>query len=498
MGAFNLATHYLDRHVEEGRGGRTALLAPEGRVSYAELAARTNRIGNVLRSVGVRRGDRVLLALSDGVDFVAGWYAAIKLGAVTAEVYTFLPAKDYAYYVGYAEPAAVIVDRGSLERVREGVGAAGVAILVAGEPPGELRPGEHALATLAAAAPAELAPAPTTRDDPAIWKFTTGSTGAPKAAVHRMGTPALSSRWYGQQVLGLREDDVVVPVPKLFFGYARDLTTLFPFEVGGCGVVFPERTTPERIFDLVERHRATVLVNVPTMMRAMLAHAGRDLRSLRLCTSSGEALPAELHRRWLATFGVEVLEGIGSSEAYHVYISNRPGEARPGSAGRLVPGYRARMLEPTGELVIEGGTVATMYWDDPEKSRATFEGGAVRTGDLVERDDDGFFRFRGRVDDLLKVGGIWVAPMEIEDCLATHADVAACAVTGAEADGLTITRAFVVLRESCPATRDTARRLQDHVRAELSPHKYPREIRFVDALPKTASGKVDRRALREA
>lgn len=485
MGAFNLATHYLDRHVEEGRGGRTALLTPEGPVSYAELAARTNRIGNLLLSVGVQRGDRGLLALSDGVDFVASWYAAIKIGAVIAEVYTFLPAKDYAYYLGYAEPAAVVVDEITIERMREGAATAGFRgrLLVAGE---------------AADAPATLAPAPTTRDDPAIWKFTTGSTGAPKAAVHRMGTPALSSRRYGHEVLGLREDDVVVPVPKLFFGYARDLTTLFPFEVGGCGVVFPERTTPERIFDLVERHRATVLVTVPTMMRAMLDHPQRDVSSLRFCTSSGEALPAELHRRWLATFGVEVLEGIGSSEAYHVYISNRPGAARPGSAGQLVPGYRARMLEPAGELVVEGGTVATMYWGDPEKSRATFDGDAVRTGDLAERDDDGFFRFRGRIDDLLKVGGIWVAPVEIEDCLATHPDVAGCAVIGAKAGGLTITRAFVVLRAGCPAGPETARALRDHVRAELSPHKCPREVRFVDALPTTASGKVDRRALREA
>jgi acyl-coenzyme A synthetase/AMP-(fatty) acid ligase len=285
----------------------------------------------------------------------------------------------------------------------------------------------------------------------------------------------------------------VLPVPKLFFGYARDLAALFPFGVGAAGIVFPERTTPERIFDLVERHKPTILVQVPTMMAAMLAHpdaAVRDLSSLRLCTSAGEALPRELYERWRATFGVEVLDGIGSSEAYHIYISNRPGRVRAGSTGELVPGYSAQ-LDENGELSIEGETAALEYWHEPEKTKATFDGDTVRTGDLFERDEDGYFWYRGRADDLIKVGGIWVAPAEVEDCLLGHPDVIECAVVGREQDGLTQACAFVVLRRAADETA-----LQDFLRGRLSPHKVPGRISVVAELPKTPSGKIDRKALR--
>ena len=345
----------------------------------------------------------------------------------------------------------------------------------------------------AAAASEELDAAPTTKDDVAIWKFTTGSTGQPKAAVHPTHSALLSFDWYARGVLDLREDDLVLPVPKLFFGYARDLAALFPFGVGAAGIVFPERTTPERVFELVEQHRPTILVQVPTMMAAMLAHpdaAERDLSCLRLCTSAGEALPRELYERWRSTYGVEVLDGIGSSEAYHIYISNRPGRVRPGSTGELVPGYDAH-LDETGELSIEGDTAALLYWNEHEKTKATFAGDTVRTGDLFERDDDGFFWYRGRADDLIKVGGIWVAPAEVEDCLLAHPDVLECAVVGREEDGLTRACAFVVMRRGADETV-----LQDFVRGRLSPHKVPREIALVDELPKTPSGKIDRKALR--
>ena len=293
---------------------------------------------------------------------------------------------------------------------------------------------------LAAEASDELEAAPTTKDDVAIWKFTTGSTGLPKAAVHPTHSALLSFDWYARGVLDLREDDLVLPVPKLFFGYARDLAALFPFGVGAAGIVFPERTTPERIFELVERHRPTILVQVPTMMAAMLAHpdaAEHDLSCLRLCTSAGEALPRELYERWRTTFGVEVLDGIGSSEAYHIYISNRPGRVRPGSTGELVPGYeRAASTRPASSRS-RATPPRSCYWNEHEKSKATFSGDTVRTGDLFERDEDGFFWYRGRADDLIKVGGIWVAPAEIEDCLLAHPDVIECAVVGHEEDGLT-------------------------------------------------------------
>jgi benzoate-CoA ligase family protein len=427
----------------------------------------------------------VLLILGDSKEFVALWYGAQKLGAVTAEAYTFLQAKDYAYYLDYTRAGVVVADATTVDRVREA--AAGSRwtrhVLVVGDD----------FEQLAAEASDELEAAPTTKDDVAIWKFTTGSTGLPKAAVHPTHSALLSFDSYARGVLALGEDDVVLPVPKLFFGYARDLAALFPFGVGAAGIVFGERTTPQRIFELVERHRPTILVQVPTMMAAMLAHpeaAEHDLSCLRLCTSAGEALPRELYERWRRTFGVEVLDGIGSSEAYHIYISNRPGRVRPGSTGELVPGYRAHLAE-NGELSIEGDTAALLYWNEHEKSKATFSGDTVRTGDLFERDEDGFFWYRGRADDLIKVGGIWVAPAEIEDCLLGHPDVIECAVVGDEQEGLIQAHAFVVVRRAADGQA-----LQDFVRGRLSGHKVPRAISFVDELPKTPSGKIDRRALR--
>ena len=516
---FNVASHFVDRNVDEGRGDRPALLTDAGATTYAELAALVNRAGSVLRELGVRRGDRVLLALSDGVEFVATWYAAQKIGAVTAEVYTYLPVKDYAYFLAYTEARVVVVDAVTLDAVREAVHQTGRetagadrTLLVVGDAVGDaagtggLRPGEHSFATLVGQASAELDAAPTTRDDVAIWKFTTGSTGAPKACVHPARSPLLSFDWYARGVLDISPNDVVLPVPKLFFGYARDLAALFPFGVAGAGVVFPERSTPERIFELIERHRPTILVNVPTMMSAMLAHpaaATADLSCLRLCTSAGEALPAELARRWDQAFGVDVVDGIGSSEAYHIYISTRPGDPRPGSLGRVVPGYTARVVgedgtpQPDGSvglLEVSGGTVAFEYHGAPEKTAATFVGeGTVRSADLFVRDVDGYFYYRGRADDLLKVAGVWVAPSEIESCLLAHPDVLECAVVGYTSEGLVRPRAFVVIRDGASVT---AAELQALARAELSPHKYPRDVRFVGSLPRTANGKLDRRALR--
>jgi benzoate-CoA ligase family protein len=500
---FNLATWFVDRHLEEGRGDRTALICGDDCVSYAELARQINRVGHVLRELGVRQEERVLLALSDGVEFVATWYGAQKIGAVTAEVYTFLPAKDLAYYLDYTRAGVVVADATTLENLREARAASRWlrTLLVVGE--AELQEGEARFEELTAQAPDELDPAPTQPDDIALWKFTTGSTGMPKACVHRAETPLRSFEHYARGVLEIREDDVVLPVPKLFFGYARDLAALYPFGVGGAGIVFPERSTPETLFELIARHRPTILVNVPTMMRAMLEQPEQDLSCLRVSTSAGEALPEELHRRWLDTFGVEVLDGIGSSEAYHIYVSNRPGAARPGTLGEVVPGYSARVVDEdgrelpdgeTGRLWIEGDTAALMYWQAREKSLETYAGDVVMSGDLFARDADGFFRYRGRADDLLKVGGIWVAPQEIEHCLAGHPDVADCAVVGYEEEGLQKPRAFVVLRDG--ATVD-AESLQTHVKSRLSPHKYPRDVRFVAELPRTGSGKVDRRALRE-
>jgi benzoate-CoA ligase family protein len=497
----NLASFFLDRNLDEGRAEATALLCGDVAVSYGQLSRLTNQVGHVLRELGVGRGMRVLLALGDSVEFVATWYAAQKIGAVTAEVYTFLRPADYAYYLDYTRAAVVVVDATTVEAVRA-VAGHGVRVLVVGEVP--LRDGEYAFAPLVAQAETHLEPAAVAADDVAIWKFTTGSTGSPKACVHPARNPIASFERYARGVLDIAADDVVLAVPKLFFGYARDLVAMFGFAVGGTGIVFAERTTPERIFALIHRHRPTILVNVPTMMNAMLAHpAPAELTSLRLCTSAGEALPVEVHRAWDRAFGVPVVDGIGSSEAYHIYLSNRPGATRHGTLGKPVPGYTARIVaddgtevagDEIGVLEVTGPTVATEYWQAPEKTAATFRGNTVHTGDLFSRDADGYYVHHGRADDLLKVGGIFVAPSEIEHCLVGHPDVADSAVHGYTDNGLVRPRAFVVLRDGAATG---AADLTEFARRQLAGQKYPREIRFVAELPRTANGKLDRRALRE-
>ena len=503
----NVATWFVDRNLEEGRGDRTALIVGDRTTTYAELAGLVNRAGNVLRELGLRQGERVLLALNDGVEFVAIWYGAQKIGAITAEVYTYLQPKDYAYFLRYTQARVVVVDLVTLDLIRRAAEGHHATLLVVGVPADELRPGERSFDELMPSAPDDLVAAPTTRDDVTIWKFTTGSTGEPKACVHPTRSPVLSFESYARGVLDIGPDDLVLPVPKLFFGYARDLTALYPFGVGGAGIAFAERTTVDRIFELIARHRPTILVNVPTMMSAMVAHpaaAEQDLSCLRLCTSAGEALPAGLHRKWVETFGVEVVDGIGSSEAYHIYISNRPGRGRPGTVGEVAPGYSARVVDDAGEQVpdgeigtleVTGPTVALEYYGAPAKTARTFHGDTLRTEDLFVRDPDGFFSYRGRADDMLKVGGVWVAPSEIEHCLIGHPAVVECAVVGhLDEAGLVRPRAYVVPHGDGSAELEAV--LREYVRAELAPYKVPRDVRFVSGLPKTANGKLDRRALR--
>lgn len=506
---FNLADYFLDRNLAEGRGDSTALITDERHYTYDETAEATNRAGNVLLSLGVEMEDRVLLALSDRFEFVAAWYAVVKIGAVVAELYTFLQPHDYAYYLNYTRAKVIIVDRHNLQKIRDVSDQCPHlrTILVAGEHEA-LSENEASLDALMNQVSDRLATAETTKDDIALWKFTTGSTGKPKAAVHCHHDPIISYSNYARGVLDLSESDRVLAVPKLFFGYARDLVTLFPFGVGACGVIFPQRATAELILTLVERHRPTILVNVPTMMNAMARHpkaAEFDMSSLRLNTSAGEALPPAIHQQWLDRFGVETIDGIGSSEAYHIYISGRPGSPSPaGSLGRLVPGYEAEIIgldgQPApagqvGELWISGESTALMYWNEHEKSKQTFVGDTIRTGDLFSRNEDGYFWFQGRADSLLKVGGIWVSPLEVETCLTEHPSVRECVVVGARDDGLTSLRAYVVLDLEQADESLLAYQLQEYVKAQLAPHKYPREVCFVDSLPKTASGKVDRRSL---
>ena len=505
---FNMAWYYLDRNVEEGRGDKRCLFWRDEAYTYREVQARANRFGNALRALGVDVEDRVLLVLPDCPEFAFAWFAAAKVGAVIAMVNPALPAEDLAYYFQYTRAKVAVVDESTLGRIdplRDSFPYLRHLVVVG------VDPGRHvSFAESCAKGWDRLENADTHRDDPAIWLFTSGSTGKPKAAVHLQQDLPWNTERYAKGVMGIREDDLTVSVPKLFFGYATGTNLLFPFAVGAATVLFSERSEPGTLFDVIERFRPTILTSVPTMINGMMNEPGgleRDLSSLRLCLSAGEALPEELYRRWMGAYGVEILDGIGSAEMFHIYISNYPGEVVPGSLGRLVPGYEARIVGPeggdvpdgeAGTLWVKGESAAVMYWQAHEKSKEVLRGDWVVTGDHMRRDERGLFWYEGRTDDMLKVSGIFVSPYEVENCLLQHSRVAECAVIGyKDRDGLIKPKAYVVCREGA-GDETLARELQDFVKARLAPFKYPRSVEFVRSLPKNDRGKIDRRKLEAA
>ena len=351
--------------------------------------------------------------------------------------------------------------------------------------------------------------ADTHRDDIAIWLFTSGSTGHPKGAVHLQHDLPYNTEVFAKQTMGVNENDLTVSVPKLFFGYATGTNLLFPFAVGGGTALFAERSTPEKMFAVIDRYRPTILTTVPTMINAMLnaEDAGaHDLSSIRFCYSAGEALPVELYHRWKEKFGVEICDGIGSAEMFHIYITNRPGDVKPASLGRIVEGYETRIVDaagnevPTdemGTLRVKGDSAALCYWNAHEKSKETFAGDWCTTGDQFHVDAEGYYWYHGRTDDMLKVGGVFVAPSEIENCLMQHAAVMECAVIGHdEGDGLVKPKAFVVTRDGSEPGEALANEIKQFVKSRIAVYKYPRWIEFVTSLPKNDRGKIDRKLLR--
>ncbi len=445
----------------------------------------------------------MLVALPDGAEFAGALFGALKLGAVAVMANPEQRAEDAAWLLEYTRARAALVHRDQAAPWREAAARARYLrrLLVVGEP--EL---EAALAR----APAERETAPTHRDDPAIWLFSGGTTGRPKAVVQTHGSFANTAELYGKGVLGVREDDITISVPKLYFGYATGSNLFFPFAAGASAVLFPEKPTPEVLFEKIRRHRPTILVNVPTMIGRMVAHpeaARADLSSLRLATSAGEALPVELYRRWRETFGVELLDGLGTAEMWHIFISNRPGEVRPGTLGKVVAGFEVKACDEAGrevppgevgELWVRGRSRAICYWQDMERTAAAFRGEWYVSGDLIARDAEGWITYCGRRDDMLKVAGKWLAPQELEGRLLEHPAVKECAVVGVPGkDGLTKPIAFVVAREGAGGPGSPlAEALRAFCAERLDAWKRPREIVVLDALPRTHLGKVDRGALK--
>ncbi len=510
---FNMAQYFLDARIEEGRGGRRAIVCGDRTFTYAQTQAESNRVANLLVRLGVEWEDRVLIVVPDLPEFVFAWFGILKAGAVFTMQNTILPAEDYEYYLEYTRAKVAFVHASALERFEPAAKKARFLrhVIVVGETVAEAPGSFLSYAKETARESASFTNADTSKDDVAGWLFTSGSTGRSKGAVHCHHDFPWNTERYAKATLGYREDDVTLSVPKLFFGYATGTNVMFPFSVGACTVLFPDRSTPERIVELVEKHRPTILTNVPTMINQILAlpdAAKRDLSSLRFSLSAGEALPAELYRRWKESYGVEVLDGIGSAEMFHIYITNRMGDVRLGSLGRVVEGYEARIVDaeghdvPEGEigrLRVKGDSAALGYFGAHEKTKETFAGDWCTSADLFRKDGEGYYYFAGRADDMLKVGGIFVSPMEIENCLLSHPAVKEVAVVGvedADGSGLTISKAFVVPSSGHTAGEALAAELQAFVKKTLAPYKYPRAVAFLDALPRGNTGKVLRRELR--
>ena len=506
---FNATTFFVDRHVAEGRGAKVAFFHDEGSITYAGLQELVNRTGNALLDLGVRPEQRVLCLLLDSPEFLGAFWGAIKIGAVPIPVNTMMRADDYLYFLDDSRAPVAIVSEALLAEAGPALAKARYLrhVIVAGRASGT----QIAFESWVAKASARLEPFDSSKDDPAFWLYSSGSTGRPKGAVHLQHDMVVSCDTYALQVLGMTEADRTVSAAKLFFAYGLGNNLYFPLRVGGEGVLYPHRPTPDAMFELIQRHRPTLFFGVPTLYAAMLqvkeAEKRYDLSCLRLCVSAGEALPEELYRRWHERFGVEILDGIGSTEILHIFLSNRPGRARPGSTGLAVPGYEAIVADdegrpmPAGEvgnLRVKGDSTMAYYWNQHEKTKNTLQGHWILTGDKYYQDADGYFWYCGRADDMLKVGGIWVSPVEVENTLVGHPAVLETAVVGhADTDELIKPKAFVVLKDGYAASAALEAELKAFVKDKIALYKYPRWIEFVPELPKTATGKIQRFKLRQ-
>ncbi len=510
---FNIASHFLDA-LAERHPQRVAILGEPARVTYGELASLASRVGNALLKQGVSLGDRILIVLPDSAEFVAGFFGTAKIGAVAVPVNPFARTADYIHYIENCEPFAAIVHSLALaEFLPASSERPQMPIIVVGHE--NMTTGGVACSYWCewTSAPGErLVAANTSPSDPAFMLYTSGSGGSPKAAVHRHADMLVTSTNFAQGVLGLREDDVTFSVSKLFFAYGLGNGMYFPFSMGASTVLNPERPSVPGAIELLARHRPTVFFAVPTFYAALLAEAERaqgrvDFSSVRLCVSAGETLPAEIFERWKRKFGLEILDGIGSTEMLHVFISGRPGKCKPGSCGFPVQGYDAKIVTDEGDPVpggeignlwVRGESAFTEYWRIPELTARTKRDGWVVTGDKFFQDSAGYFHYCGRADDMLKVAGMWVSPTEVENALLGHPHIAEVAVVGATDDrGLTYAIAYIALRGDAVGSEQLAAEIREHVKARLVSYKVPREVRFCGALPKTVTGKIQRFKLRQ-
>jgi len=507
--SFNAATYFVERHALEGTGSAIAIECDTERVSYQQLLERTNRVGNVLRHLGVRMEERVALLLPDSPEFLYVFFGAIKIGAVAVPLNTYLQAGDYEYLLNDARSRLLFVHESLLPTVesipRERLRHLEKIVVIGGHETGSF-------ADLMRTASPHLEAAPTCKDDAAFWLYSSGSTGTSKACIHLHHDMVVCSELYAKGILKMTAQDRCYSVARLFFAYGLGNTGYFPLACGATAILSAQRPDPATIYANIERFRPTLFFSVPSNYVALLAYqdpGGKefDLSSLRQAVSAGESLPAPLFERFRDRFGVEILDGLGSTEALHMVISNCPGDARPGSSGKIIPGYEARLVDEAdrdivqgeiGSLLLKGDSICAGYWNQHEKTKRSFEGAWFRTGDKYYQDEDGYYWYAGRSDDLFKVNGRWLNPAEVESALIAHPAVREAVVVAREdASKLTKPAAYVVVQSDVRPDDDLVRTLQEWVTQRIGAYKRPRWIEFLPELPKTATGKLQRYKLRE-
>jgi len=509
---YNAADDLIGRNILAGRGGKVAIRDDLGEYTYAEVAERTSRFANVLGGLGVSMEARVFVALYDSIAFPTVFLGCIKAGVAPIAANTLLTTADYDFMLQDSRASVLVVSAALLPVFQPLLADASYLkqVIVSGAGTTVLAEGQLRLEELLAQAASEHQTAPTTADDICFWLYSSGSTGKPKGTLHIHSSLILSAELYAKPVLEIREDDTVFSAAKLFFAYGLGNGLTFPFSVGATALLMTERPTPASVSRMLRQHQPSIFYGVPTLYAALLSSPDlprRDeLPRLRRCVSAGEALPAEIGRRWKEYSGIDILDGIGSTEMLHIFLSNRPDDVRYGSTGKPVPGYAVRLVDETGqpvargtlgELQVNGPTAAIMYWNNREKSLATFQGPWTRCGDKYIEDEEGYFIYCGRSDDMLKVSGIYVSPFEVEGALMSHAAVLEAAVVGVnDEQELVKPKAYVVLKNGIQPTPQLAAELQVHAKSLLAPYKYPRWVEFVHDLPKTATGKIQRFKLR--
>jgi benzoate-CoA ligase len=504
---YNAAEDLIERNLKSGRGKKIAYIDEAGNYSYCELAERVDRCANALLTEGIRPGDRIVVCLLDTIDFPACFLGAIKAGIVPIPINTLFQAADYAYILRDGEPKALVVSESLLPRIVEAIGISRWRgrIIASGNNTSEYPVLSELMATASGAAQT----ASTHADDSCFLLYSSGSTGEPKGAVHRQASLVRTAELFGQGVLGMTEEDVVYSAAKLFFAYGLGNALSFPLAVGATAILHSGRAQPKTVCDILRKNKPTIFCGVPTLFSSLLVceeFPAREELKLRLSTSAGEALPGEIGRSWAARTGVEIVDGIGSTEMLHIFISNRPGSCRYGTTGKPVPGYKVRIVDERdrdvepgqmGDLHVSGPSAAAGYWNKPEKTKTTFLGEWVKTGDRFCQDTHGDYVYCGRSDEMLKVSGLWVSPMEVESALISHEAVLEAAVVGAlDENELVKPKAFVVVKPGMVQGSALAGELKEFVKSRLAPYKYPRWIEFVEELPKTATGKIRRNVLR--